>query len=70
MLKSSDFITHDLHPETVFEGCNISSRGDEDNQLPYELELILRKWYPMDRSREMRCFVLDGRLIGMLSMQT
>jgi len=29
-----------------------------------ELELVLRKWYSVDKSREVRCFVREGRLIA------
>ncbi|RDB17939.1 hypothetical protein Hypma_000901 [Hypsizygus marmoreus] len=58
LLKSSDFITHDLSPDTVFAGCDI----DEPHEL--ELELVLRKWYPVDRSREVRCFVRRNILLG------
>ncbi|KAG6836107.1 hypothetical protein H0H93_011334, partial [Arthromyces matolae] len=57
LLKSSDFITHDLTVENVFDGC-------EDPSPSYELELVLRKWYAMDRSRELRCFVRDNNLIA------
>ena len=59
LLKSSDFITHDIDTESVFEGC--------DDSLPqgaYQLELVLRRWYPIDRSRELRCFVRSRLLIG------
>ncbi|KAN0087681.1 D123 domain containing protein [Tylopilus felleus] len=58
LLKSSDFITHDLSIERVFEGC------ETNNQPSYDLELVLRKWYPVDRSREVRCFVRNDTLIG------
>ncbi|TFK40581.1 D123-domain-containing protein, partial [Crucibulum laeve] len=63
LLKSSDFITHDINPDTVFEGCNIESLP-ETQRPKYELELILRKWYPVDRSRELRCFVRENKLIA------
>lgn len=56
LLKSSDFITHDLSTDNVFEGCEASA--------PYDLELVLRKWYPVDRSRELRCFVRQNILVG------
>ncbi|KAI6109635.1 D123-domain-containing protein [Pisolithus sp. B1] len=52
LLKSSDFITHDFSIESVFDGCRT------DNLPVYELELILRKWYPVDRSCEVGCFIL------------
>ncbi|TCD71477.1 hypothetical protein EIP91_008857 [Steccherinum ochraceum] len=62
LLKSSDFVLHDLDPERVFDGCEHAS--STENPPPYELELVLRKWYPVDRSRELRCFVRRETLIG------
>ena len=62
LLKSSDFICHDLNPETVFEGCHLEVGSQ--SLPPYNLELVLRKWYPIDRSRELRCFVRGNILIG------
>lgn len=62
LLKSSDFTQHDLALESVFEGCE-----DASNPPPYELELVLRKWYHVDTSREFRCFVRQGVLLGSLS---
>ena len=61
-LKASDFIQHDLLPSSAFEGVN----DVESNSNPISLELVLRKWYSFDRSREVRCFVRDGMLIGAL----
>lgn len=66
LLKSSDFVLLDLDPVRVFEGCEV----DEGQETGYELELVMRKWYPMDRGREMRCFVRQGMLIGMSIFQT
>jgi hypothetical protein len=60
LLKSSDFILHDLDPSQVFEGCDSAEHRPE-----YQLELVLRKWYPVDRSRELRCFVRRETLLGM-----
>ncbi|KAG6811627.1 hypothetical protein H0H92_006496 [Tricholoma furcatifolium] len=57
LLKSSDFINHDLSAENVFAGC-------DDPPSSHELELVLRKWYAMDRSRELRCFVRHNVLIA------
>lgn len=62
LLKSSDFVSHDLTTESVFEHCDPEPSTTE---LPvYELELVLRKWYPVNPSREVRCFVRNGQLIG------
>ncbi|KAI0304511.1 cytoplasmic protein [Multifurca ochricompacta] len=62
LLKSSDFITHDLSADLVFEGC--VDNDDAPGTLEYRLELVLRKWFAIDRSREMRAFVRDGVLLG------
>jgi hypothetical protein len=37
---------------------------DADGPPNYDLELVLRKWYPVDRGRELRCFVRANELIG------
>jgi len=57
LLKSSDFISHDLDQDMVFQYC-------EGRPQAYELELVLRKWYPVDRVREFRCFVRQDVLLG------
>jgi hypothetical protein len=62
LLKSSDFINHDLLVDNVFDGCNTNE--DILQKTEYELELVLRKWYPVDRAREIRCFVRDNALLG------
>jgi len=66
LLKSSDFVQHDLDKSLVFEGCESHSPVEgHPNSLPeYEIELVLRKWYPVDRSRELRCFVRQEVLLG------
>ncbi|KAI0272936.1 D123-domain-containing protein [Russula aff. rugulosa BPL654] len=58
LLKSSDFIVMISVP-------NLSLR-DRDQVLlsSYKLELVLRKWFAIDPSREMRAFVREGVLIG------
>ncbi|KAI9058194.1 D123-domain-containing protein [Trametes sanguinea] len=63
LLKSSDFVQHDLNPELVFDGCEPAHTADASSS-PYELELVLRKWYPVDRARELRCFVRQENLIA------
>ena len=82
LLKSSDFISHDLGAESVFEECADIDDDDEeeegrgggdgggaktaydDDDDYYKLELVLRKWFAIDPSREMRAFVRDGALVG------
>jgi len=65
LLKSSDFVTHDLSPSSVFEGCHDGTDTDVEEEPVYQLELVLRKWYSVDPSRELRCFVRHNSLIGM-----
>ncbi|KAL0960700.1 hypothetical protein HGRIS_005725 [Hohenbuehelia grisea] len=71
-LKASDFCMHDLSVEHVF-GTDSSGPGEHDTadtedsdkvKEPYELELVLRKWYSIEVSRELRCFVRGNALIG------
>lgn len=60
LLKSSDFITHDLgyaFDDTVDQG------SAPDLEIPYYL--ILRKWITLNPSVEFRCFVRDRRLIAL-----
>jgi len=79
LLKSSDFVLHDLSVESVFEGCvdnNDDGDGDKKEEAlardggrgktkkEYKLELVLRKWFAIEPSREMRAFVRDGVLVG------
>jgi len=94
LLKSSDFVLHDLDAESVFDGCvdnpkdgNDDAEGEVEVDVDvevgggggggsvracahgtrggaYRLELVLRKWFAIDPSREMRAFVRDGVLVG------
>lgn len=54
LLKSSDFITHDL--EQAFDGCIDTA------EVPYHL--ILRKSFNLNPSLEFRCFVRNKKLIA------
>ncbi|KAL0091295.1 cell division cycle protein [Phycomyces blakesleeanus] len=56
LLKSSDFINHDINH--AFDNCSDAS------QSPRTYHLALRKWYDLQPSMEFRCFVKDNRLIG------
>ncbi|KAJ3178965.1 hypothetical protein HDU87_003234 [Geranomyces variabilis] len=72
LLKSSDFVAHDL--AYAYESCagwKGSGRGSEDVACvdvvptrPARFELVLRKWYELMPSMEFRCFVRDNVLIG------
>lgn len=74
LLKSSDFVQHDLDLALVFDGCepayahDATTSSSPSPSSPYELELVLRKWYPVDRARELRCFVRQEVLIGVLHL--
>lgn len=57
LLKSSDFITHDLHH--AFDDTEASTSQDP---IPYYL--ILRKWITLNPSVEFRCFVRNRILIA------
>lgn len=60
LLKSSDFVTHDL--AHAFDDTADQSSGD-DQEIPYHL--VLRKWITLNPSVEFRCFVRDRRLIAL-----
>lgn len=61
MLKSSDFVTHDL--EHAFDDCaDVSSTSTKPDQIPYHL--VLRKYFNMNPSVEFRCFVRRRVLLG------
>lgn len=57
LLKSSDFITHDL--EHAFDDCDPSD-PTLASEIPYCL--VLRKWFNLNPSMEFRAFVAGGRV--------
>ncbi|KAG9239355.1 D123-domain-containing protein [Amylocarpus encephaloides] len=59
LLKSSDFITHDL--EHAFDDC---VEGDSVQKEDIEYVLVLRKWLKVSPSCEFRCFIKNRRIIG------
>jgi hypothetical protein len=59
LLKSSDFIVHDLAHS--YDHC---SDKHEIYQNEMEYELVLRKWYDLAPSMEFRCFVRNRNLVG------
>jgi hypothetical protein len=63
LLKSSDFIPHDLDPATAYEGCDPESRLEN-----IRVELVLRKYVTLDPAREFRCFVRGNILLGQSSL--
>ena len=60
LLKSSDFVTHDL--AHAFDDT-ASQPTTEDPEIPYHL--VLRKWITLNPSVEFRCFVRNRRLIAL-----
>lgn len=61
LLKSSDFITHDL--EHAFDECDEVEGETSDDDVNYTL--VLRKWVEMNPSLEFRCFVRSRTLLAM-----
>lgn len=57
LLKSSDFVTHDL--EHAFDGCI----DQDDTEIPYHL--VLRKSFQLNPALEFRCFVREKQLIAL-----
>ncbi|KAI9146502.1 D123-domain-containing protein [Paraphysoderma sedebokerense] len=61
LLKSSDFIVHDL--EHAFDSTTeVESEAQSSEGLEYEL--VLRKWYELSPSMEFRCFIRDHVLLA------
>jgi len=59
LLKSSDFITHDL--EHAFDDC-VDDDTIKQEDIPYVL--VLRKWFKVNPSCEFRCFVRERKVVG------
>ncbi|CAB4476401.1 uncharacterized protein OCT59_016575 [Rhizophagus irregularis] len=62
LLKSSDFIAHDL--DHAFDDCYYDNQSDSRRHRPNEFELVLRKWYDVAPSMEFRCFVKEEELVA------
>ena len=68
LLKSSDFVTHDL--EHAFDDCvddegtplDAKLKSEATSRLPYYL--VLRKYFQLNPSLEFRCFVRKRRLLA------
>jgi hypothetical protein len=60
LLKSSDFVTHDL--AHAFDDTADETSGGEE-EIAYHL--VLRKWITLNPSVEFRCFVRNRRLIAL-----
>lgn len=59
LLKSSDFITHDL--EHAFDDCEDGTTAEQGEIL---YALVLRKFFQINPSLEFRCFVRNKKLIA------
>lgn len=64
LLKSSDFVTHDLQHafDDTQEDTTASDLGISSPDVPYHL--VLRKWITLNPSVEFRCFVRNRKLIA------
>lgn len=60
MLKSSDFVTHDL--EQAFIDTEDNGSNSTVPEIPYHL--VLRKFFMINPSVEFRCFVRNRRLLA------
>jgi len=60
LLKSSDFIAHDL--DHAFDDCHYDNQSRR--RRPNVFELVLKKWYDVAPSMEFRCFVKDEELVA------
>ncbi|KAH7105045.1 D123-domain-containing protein [Auriculariales sp. MPI-PUGE-AT-0066] len=67
LIKSSDFVSHGIDAATAFEACidndaTVNPHSASHDGLP--LELVLKKYYVMQESREVRCFVRRNILVA------
>lgn len=60
LLKSSDFVSHDL--EHAFDDTLEDDSGLKKEDIQFDL--ILRKWVDVITSVEFRCFVKDRKLVA------
>ena len=60
LLKSSDFVTHDL--QHALDDTEDGDSKAESSEIAYHL--VLRKWIVLNPSVEFRCFVRDRKLIA------
>lgn len=61
LLKSSDFVTHDL--EHAFDDTDPNTEQDLTKEN-IKFVLVLRKWFKVNPSCEFRCFVRDRQVVG------
>ena len=65
LLKSSDFIAHDL--SMPFINCADSNEEDKEN---VSYSLVMRKWVDVNPGTEIRCWVANGQLIAACQRDT
>ena len=65
LLKSSDFVAHDL--SMPFSSCEDSREEDKDNIF---YSLVVRKWVDVNPGTEFRCWVANGQLIATCQRDT
>lgn len=68
LLKSSDFVTHDL--EHVLDGVVPGPEGGPEGEEEVKYDLVLRKKFEFNPSMEFRCFVRNRQLIGVCQRDT
>lgn len=61
LLKSSDFVNHDLGGH-AFDACDDTPKGQRRKLESEECVLVLKKWFDARPSLEFRCFVTGKRL--------
>ncbi|OCF37012.1 cytoplasmic protein [Kwoniella heveanensis BCC8398] len=64
LLKSSDFIHHDLDPARAYAGIG------SDHDRRHRVEIVLKRFEDLIPSREVRCFVRNNLLIGVSQRDT
>ena len=66
LLKSSDFVAHDLtQPFKDCEDADSQNSDSSQNSQNVKYVLVLRKWRDINPGIEFRCFVRDGHLIAL-----
>eukprot|EP00050_Salpingoeca_kvevrii_P018000 m.70013 g.70013 ORF g.70013 m.70013 type:complete len:594 (+) comp7850_c0_seq2:3-1784(+) len=65
LLKSSDFVMHDL-----MHALSECHDYDPERHEPFAFKLVLRKWQPLVPAAEFRCFVHGRRLIAICQRDT
>ncbi|KAF2878400.1 cell division cycle protein-like protein [Massariosphaeria phaeospora] len=62
LLKSSDFVTHDL--QHAFDDTEGETAADTQTTATIPYHLVLRKWITLNPAVEFRCFVRNRKLIA------